>query len=224
MTTRRGQGAAGGGAPGRVPSTGLSRSQVLDAGMQIVESEGIEALTIRGLAAKLGVAVTAIYWHVGDKQALLDGLADRVIDELGEVSVRGRRPDNRIISIATSLRATLLERAELVALVHRQGRTAALFQPARRLLVTELTRAGVDGAAVAMAVPAILNLVIGSVLLGRQLERQPAQRQSPEDLWSPDDAPDSPELLEHLSHPVDEEQLFDYTVATVVRAILPGDR
>jgi AcrR family transcriptional regulator len=191
--------------------------------MQIVESEGIEALTIRGLAAKLGVAATAIYWHVGDKQALLDGLADRVIDELGEVSVRGRRHDTRIISIASSLRATLLERAELVALVHRQGRTAALFQPARRLLVTELTRAGVDGAAVAMAVPAILNLVIGSVLLGRQLERQPAQRQSPEDLWSPDDAPGSPELLEHLSHPVDEEQLFDYTVAVVVEAILPRD-
>src|ERR1700730_4843164 len=116
MTARRGQGASGG-----RPGAGLSRSQVLDAGMQILETEGIDHLTIRGLAGKLGVAATAIYWHVGGKQALLDGLAERVIDELGEVSVRGRDPVSRISSVARSLRATLLERPDLVALVHGQG-------------------------------------------------------------------------------------------------------
>ena len=52
-------------------------------------ADGSDRLTIRGLAAKLGVAVTAIYWHVGDKQALFDGLADRIIAQLGEVTVRG---------------------------------------------------------------------------------------------------------------------------------------
>jgi AcrR family transcriptional regulator len=192
---------------------------VLDAGMQILESEGIDRLTIRGLAGKLGVAATAIYWHVGDKQALLDGLAERVIDQLGDVSVRGRDPVSRVVSIATSLRETLLERAGLVALVHRQGRTAALFQPARRLLVQELTAAGVDGAAIALAVPAVLNLVIGTVLLDRQLERQPTQRQTPEELWL-DDGVDTPELLRHLSRPVDERELFDYTVGIVVRAVV----
>jgi AcrR family transcriptional regulator len=194
---------------------------VLDAGMQIVETEGIERLTIRGLAAKLGVAATAIYWHVGDKQALLEGLTDRVIAELGEVTVQGGDAAARIGSIASLLRMTLLERAELVALVHRQGRTASLFQPARRVLVAELVAAGVDAAEVAMAVQALLNLVIGSVLVDRQLERQPAQRQSPEELWSPGDAPGAPELLEHLSQPIDEEQLFDFTLAVVVRSIVP---
>jgi TetR/AcrR family tetracycline transcriptional repressor len=189
--------------------------------MQILEAEGVEQLTIRGLAAKLGVAVTAIYWHVGDKQALFDGLAERVVDQLGEVSVRGRHPVARISSIAGSLRATLLERRDLVALVHRQGRTAALFQPARRLLVHELTAAGVDGAGAALAVPAILNLVIGTVLLDRQLERQPTQRETPEELWSMDDALEAPDLLEHLSHPIDEEELFEYTLAIVVRGVIP---
>jgi TetR/AcrR family tetracycline transcriptional repressor len=217
MTDGRGQAR-----PGRAGGAGLSRDQVLDAAVQVLEAEGIERLTIRGLAAKLGVAVTAIYWHVGDKQALLDGVAGRVIDELGEVSVRGRGPVARISSIAVSLRATLLERRDLVALVHRQGRTAALFQPARRLLVHELTAAGVDGAGTALAVPAILNLVIGTVLLDRQLERQPAQRESPEELWSVDDHLDPPELLEHLSHPVDEEALFGYTLAIMVRGIVPA--
>lgn len=188
--------------------------------MQILETEGVDRLTIRGLAGKLGVAATSIYWHVGDKQALLDGLAERVIEQLGEVSARGRDPVTRISSVARSLRETLLQRTELVALVHRQGRTAALFQPARRVLVRELLAAGVDGAGAALGVQAVLNLVIGSVLLDRQVERQPTQRETPEELWSLADAPDAPELLEQLAQPIDEAELFDYTLAVVVSAVV----
>jgi len=215
MTVERGQGATAGRTGG-----GLTRDQVLDAGMQIVETEGIDQLTIRGLAGKLGVAATAIYWHVGDKRALLDGLAERVVAQLGEVSVRGRTPASRIISIVSSLREKLLERSDLVALVHRQGRTAALFQPARRVLVHELTGAGVEGRDAALAVRALLDLAIGSVLLDRQLERQPVQRETPEELWSREGGPEAPELLEHLSHPINEEQSFRYTLAIVVEAVL----
>jgi TetR/AcrR family tetracycline transcriptional repressor len=215
MATRGGQGAKG-----HQSGAGLSRGQVLDAAMQILETDGIDRLTIRGLSGKLGVAATAIYWHVGDKQALLDGLAERVIAQLGNVRARGRDPVTRISSVARSLRVTLLQRTELVALVHRQGRTAALFQPARRVLVNELTAAGVGGADAALGVQAVLNLVIGSVLLDRQVERQPTQRQTPEELWSSTDVADAPALLEHLSHPIDEEELFDYTLAVVVSAIV----
>jgi AcrR family transcriptional regulator len=200
----------------------LSREQVLDAASLIVEADGPDALTVRGLADKLGVAVTALYWHVGDKQALFDGVAELAISRLGEVSVRGRKPEDRIISIATSLRAVLLERAALVAVVHRQGRTAALFQPARRVLVGELREAGVSAVGVAWGVQAVLDLVIGSVLLDRQLERQPAQRDHAEELWSLDDAYDDPELLEVLSRPSDESQLFDRTLAVVVKSVLDG--
>jgi AcrR family transcriptional regulator len=208
------------GARGRTPETSLSRDQVLDAGTELLESGGVDAVTIRGLAAKLAVAPTAIYWHVGNKQDLLDALTDRVIARLGGVSVRGTGPSSRIISIARALRQTLLERPDLVALVHRQGRTAELFQPARRVLVRELTDGGVDGADAALAVQAVLNLVVGSVLLDRQLERQPAQRLTAEELWSPGDAPGHPELLAHLAHPIDEEELFEFTVGVVIGAIL----
>jgi AcrR family transcriptional regulator len=187
--------------------------------LEIVSSRGVDGLTIRGLAGKLGVAVTAIYWHVGDKQALLDGLADQVVARLGRVSARGSDPSSRIISIARSLRERLLEQPELVALVHRRGRTAELFQPARRLLVNELLGVGIGGVDSALAVQAVLNLVVGSVLLDRQIERQPVQRHAPEELWSPDDAPGHPELLAHLSQPIDEQRLFEYTLAVVVHSV-----
>jgi TetR/AcrR family transcriptional regulator, tetracycline repressor protein len=198
----------------------LSRDQILDTAFEILESDGIERLTVRALAAKLGVAVTAIYWHVGDKEALLDGLVERIIAQLGPVQVRGRAPEERIISIGRSLRQTLLRQPDLVAVVHRQGRTAALFQPARRVLVRELAAAGLDGADAALAVQAVLNLVIGAVLVDRQVQRQPAQRQTPEELWTADDVPDAPELLAHLTRPVDEEKLFDFSLGVLVRTLV----
>ena len=220
MGAKKGQpGRAGGPRPG-TRDVSLSRDQILATAFEILETDGIERLTVRALAAKLGVAVTAIYWHVGDKQAVLDGLVERIIAQLGPVHVRGRGPEERIMSIGRSLRQTLLRQPDLVAVVHRQGRTAALFQPARRVLVRELTAAGLDGADAALAVQAILNLVIGSVLVDRQLERQPAQRQTPEELWTAEDVPDAPELLGHLTQPVDEEKLFVFSLRVLVQSLV----
>jgi AcrR family transcriptional regulator len=209
-------------AKGRPTGAGLSREQVLEAAMEILESVGIERLTVRALAAKLGVAVTAIYWHVGNKQALFDGLVERIIAQIGQIRVRGQGPEVRILSIGHSLRHTLLERPNVVAVVHRQGRTAALFQPARRVLVRELTALGLPAAETAVAVGAILNLIVGSVLVDRQVERQPAQQATPEELWTPDDVPDNPDLLRYLSQPVDQQELFDYSLRVLVRAVVSG--
>src|SRR5271166_7172267 len=91
MSGGRGQGRGQGRGRGRSPAgSPLTRDEVLGAALEIVETEGADHLTIRGLAAKPGVAVTAIYWHVGDKQALLGGLAERVIEKTGEVQAYGR--------------------------------------------------------------------------------------------------------------------------------------
>lgn len=191
--------------------------------MEIVRTDGVERLTIRGLSARLGVAVTAVYWHVGDKQALLDGVVDRIIEELGEVTVEGRTAEDRVLSIGRSLRASLLARPDLVALVHRQGRTASLFQPARRVLVHELTEAGLAPTDASWALQAILGLVVGSVLVDRQVERSPAQRQRPEELWETEDLgadPEADELLAELSRPIPEADLFEYSLGIMVRAVL----
>ena len=45
--------------------TPVTRDAIVDAAMGLVEAQGIDALTMRRLSDELGVAVTAIYWHVG---------------------------------------------------------------------------------------------------------------------------------------------------------------
>lgn len=56
---------------------GLSPTVVLDAAFAIVDADGADALTMRRLAASLGVAAMAIYNHFADRDAILDALAER---------------------------------------------------------------------------------------------------------------------------------------------------
>lgn len=201
----------------------LGRDQVVDAAVAMVRQGGPDSLTVRGLAARLSVAVTSIYWHVGDKDAVLDAVADRVISGFTRRTVRGADPEARVRATARSLRRALLEQAELVALVHRQGRSAELLQPARLAMVRELAMGGVPPERVAVAAQAVLNHVIGSVLLDRQVARQPHQRDTAEALWRPEDVDglaDAERLFAGLTHPVDDDALFEHSLAVLVAAAM----
>lgn len=62
--------------------TPLTRQRVLDAAMALADRTGIEAFTIRKLAAELGVKPMAIYHHVPSKDSILDGIVDLVFAEI----------------------------------------------------------------------------------------------------------------------------------------------
>jgi AcrR family transcriptional regulator len=65
---------------------------VLDAATELVRAQGSAALTMRRLAAELGCAVTAIYWNVGNREALLDELVARTVRDMGRSVLRATRP------------------------------------------------------------------------------------------------------------------------------------
>jgi TetR/AcrR family tetracycline transcriptional repressor len=62
--------------------TRLTRDAVVDRALRLADAVGLEALTIRKLAADLGVTPMALYWHFRSKDELLDGLAERVWSEI----------------------------------------------------------------------------------------------------------------------------------------------
>ena len=61
----------------------LSRDRVLAAAVAHADAHGIEALSMRTLAAELGVVPMALYKHVASKDELLDGMVDVVLGEIG---------------------------------------------------------------------------------------------------------------------------------------------
>ena len=60
----------------------LTRDAVVGRALRLADAVGLEALTIRKLAAELGVTPMALYWHFRSKDELLDGLAERIWSEI----------------------------------------------------------------------------------------------------------------------------------------------
>jgi AcrR family transcriptional regulator len=60
----------------------LSRERVLRGAMAVADSAGVRALTIRTLAAELGVTPMSVYYYVANKSEILDGIVDEVFSEI----------------------------------------------------------------------------------------------------------------------------------------------
>ncbi|WP_434446649.1 TetR/AcrR family transcriptional regulator C-terminal domain-containing protein [Lentzea sp. E54] len=93
---------------------GITREAVVTAALELLDAEGIDAVTVRALAARLGVRAPALYWHIRNKQELLDEMSTtilrRIRDALPAVGT-GWRDD--LAAYARALRAEYL--------LHRDG-------------------------------------------------------------------------------------------------------
>ena len=69
----------------------LTRTAVVDAALDVAYRRGLDSLTIRKIATQLGVSPMAIYWHVKNKDELLDAMGDRVCQDL-EITVDPAAP------------------------------------------------------------------------------------------------------------------------------------
>jgi AcrR family transcriptional regulator len=66
------------------PRRPLSRKRILAAAVGVADRGGLDALTMRGLADTLDVEAMSLYYHVANKEALLDGVAEVVVEEILE--------------------------------------------------------------------------------------------------------------------------------------------
>jgi TetR/AcrR family tetracycline transcriptional repressor len=57
----------------------LTRPRIMQAALDLVDRDGLEALTMRRVAAGLGVEAMSLYHHVPNKEAILDGVLDLVV-------------------------------------------------------------------------------------------------------------------------------------------------
>jgi AcrR family transcriptional regulator len=57
----------------------LTKDRIVRAATDLIERDGADALSMRGVAAELGVAVMSLYNHVPSKAALLDAVAERIL-------------------------------------------------------------------------------------------------------------------------------------------------
>jgi AcrR family transcriptional regulator len=82
----------------------LTREWVLDEALALVDEQGLGALTMRALAARLHVEAMSLYNHVPSKQGLYDGIRGLLWDELRRALESGQTWRQSLQSIARRLR------------------------------------------------------------------------------------------------------------------------
>jgi AcrR family transcriptional regulator len=194
--------------------TSTSAESIMDAAAHLIERDGVEAFTMRGLAERLGVAVTSIYWHVGGKDALFDRLVERLLGELANLPADGSAPVERIASLARNQRRVLIDRQHLLAIAHERDRTPMLFLPIQQTLAAQLAELGVTGTDAALVLRAIQVHVISSAVMQFSAVRGAKHDEEDPSLWT-DDWPDR-ELVRALQSPTDYDAVFDYGLDALV--------
>jgi len=59
----------------------ITRDDVVQTALRLLDEVGLEGLTLRRLGSELGVSAPTLYWHVRDKRALLDLVAEAIMSE-----------------------------------------------------------------------------------------------------------------------------------------------
>lgn len=104
----------------------MSRERVLDAAIRLADAGGIESLSMRKLAQELGVEAMTLYYHVANKDDILNGMVDIVLGEF-DLPSRGAEWKPEIRRTAISAHEVLVLHPWAASLVL----TAAGISPAR---------------------------------------------------------------------------------------------
>lgn len=85
----------------------LSRERILCAALEIVDREGLDAISMRRIGAELGAEAMSLYNHVPNKAAILDGIFETVLAEVRVPKRRSASWQAALADRARSLRAAL---------------------------------------------------------------------------------------------------------------------
>lgn len=200
---------------------GIDRDDVVECALRMVEAGGADSLTMRKLAAELGVTATSIYWHVGSRHEVIIALIERQAERLARHPVEGSTPRERIVNAALNVWDSALEHPEVMKLAHSIGATSVLEMHLEIALARELTRAGVIGESARDALRSILICVGGFLVLGlRPHDAVPSELASTT-LWAAVDDPGvATETRDALTHRVDLSTLLETTVGAVIDGYL----
>jgi TetR/AcrR family tetracycline transcriptional repressor len=199
----------------------LSREQVLAAALGLLDEAGLEQLTMRRLAAALGVQNGATYWHFRSKQDLLEAMADTLLAGLTAGLDTESPWTERITELARRLRRALLSRRDGARLF-----TAAFFPQPNALaygeaVIAALGESGLSSRDAAWAADTLTCYVVGHTI-EEQLAAPPGSgRDASARLTGAVDPQRHPHMyaaLAHIPAPHHQEH-FDYGLHLIVNGI-----
>jgi AcrR family transcriptional regulator len=141
----------------------LTLADVLAAARQLLTARGLEALTMRTLAERLGVSPNTLYSHVQSKTALIDDLLDDALAAVNAPDPDTSNPVAGLHTLMTSTYQVLLARADLIPLyLGRRGARGPNAQHLGDVMLALLARTRVTGTRAREARHVLIVYTIGS--------------------------------------------------------------
>ncbi|MEU8278898.1 TetR/AcrR family transcriptional regulator C-terminal domain-containing protein [Microbispora bryophytorum] len=141
---------------------GLSRDQIVRAAVELLDAEGLDALSMRKLGARLGAGATSLYWHVANKDELIELVMDEVYATVVLPEAAGWREAARVF--AYGMRHAVFEHpwsASLIGVVPALGPNALTTSDR---LMGAFVRAGFEGIDVDYAMTAVVSYTLGATI------------------------------------------------------------
>ena len=135
----------------------LSRDQIVEAALKVMDEEGLDALSMRRLGQELNSGATSLYWHIKNKDELLDLVLDRVIGEVVPEMPRGVGWRDTADGTARALRVALLRHRGVAPVMGERPTFGPNALQALEIMLTPFVAAGFVPEEALLAATTIIN-------------------------------------------------------------------
>jgi AcrR family transcriptional regulator len=140
----------------------LSHAQVLEVAIRIGDNESLDVLTMRRLAAELGVGTMTLYSYFRNKNELLDAVADEILGSLVLPAMRGFSLEDGVRLVCHSLRDMMRAHPSVVRLFSsRTTRSERAMRGSYEQVIEALIELGLDADRAVHAYGALLVYALG---------------------------------------------------------------
>ncbi len=207
----------------------LDKTKILAAAVELIDTDGLKSLTMRGLGMRLGVEGMALYHYVHGREDLLDGIVEYVIDDLYGDPYVHMNTDNWqdfLVRLAHGVRRIALAHPQVFPLIATRPPAAPWVRPPLRSLrwmesfLETLKNSGFTDANAVATYRAFSSFLLGHLLLevsAQGADTSPIE-QDPPDTPSPTDLTNYP-LLKHLEPELSQDHTaeeFEEALETLI--------
>ncbi|MER8186050.1 TetR/AcrR family transcriptional regulator C-terminal domain-containing protein [Kitasatospora sp. NPDC094015] len=171
----------------------ISRAAVVGAALDVLDQQGLDKVTMRAVADRLGVQHNTVRWHVESKQRLLVLMSDAILADL-DVAALPPAWEERVRALARWCRQAILARRDAARLIAGLSTAEANTYRFADTMIQTLLDAGLTPRAAAWA-----NWTVFYLILGITQEQQAQSAEAPEQVAAFDD-PAYPALREASAH------------------------
>ena len=142
----------------------LSLDRIVATAVELLDAQGVDGLSMRRLADRLGAGAMSLYWHVGNKEEVFDLALDAVL-AFAEPSSSSDSQDWRgdVIHMLEDWRACMLRHPWSASLLPRRALGPNILARLE-LLSSTLSKAGVAEADLNAAIWSLWNYVMGATI------------------------------------------------------------